>query len=44
MSLLNKILHFFMVVTGHYEIEAMRKLREDPNYDYYGNYIGEENE
>ena len=44
MSLLNKILHLFMVLTGQYEIEKIRKLREDPNYDYYGNYIGERDE
>lgn len=41
MNLLNKVLHFFMLITGHYEIEAIKKLRNDPNYDYYGNYIGE---
>jgi hypothetical protein len=33
-----------MCATGQYEIESMKKMREDPNYDYYGNYIGEEDE
>ena len=31
-----------MIITGSYEMERIRALRNHPDYDYYGNYIGEE--
>lgn len=31
-----------MIITGSYEMERIRALRNHPDYDYYGNYIGGE--
>ena len=30
-----------MIITGSYEMERTRAFRNHPDYDYYGNYIGD---
>ena len=42
LNILEKLIHILMIITGSYEMERIRALRNHPDYDYYGNYIGEE--
>ena len=42
LNILEKLIHILMIITGSYEMERIRALRNHPDYDYYGNYIGGE--
>jgi len=41
---LEKLVNILMIITGQYDVEAKRKRRLDPNYDYYGNRIKQDDE
>jgi hypothetical protein len=40
-KLLNYIVHILMCITGQYVIQDKKALRDNPDYDYYGNKIEE---